>query len=502
MEEQKNEPKIARELSSFTKAREKMVAKSREIYGDYDYLSGSRAARRLRKYSLKEIDEIISSGSLVEQRILSQNYFLMDGLYKRIIIYYATLMKGAGLLTPMAGFGKKLSTDHVQKRYYSALNYLDKLHLEELETKISLRALIDGSYYGVIQKLDKNDFVLLDLPAQYARSSFKDIYGRDIVEFDVTYFSAITDKEARAEELSLFPSVISKYYRKYMNGKVTCSWVKIPVDIGVCFSFIENGCPLFLSVIPAAIQYDESVDTERERDLEEIRKILIQKVPHLQTGELLFEPEEAVEMHAGAVEMMRGNKNLSILTTYTDVDSIVSKTSSDAVSNNLEKMLQNVYSEASVSAQLFSPTGAQALDNSIRNDMAFMMILMNKIARFVTELINELFGNTNVTFKYIILPVTYYNQSEFITDSLKLAQSGYSFLLPSAAIGLGQRELLGIKELENEVLVLREKLIPLASSYTESGEVGRPTKTAEQKAPSTIVKEESINKQGGVKTDE
>lgn len=502
MEEQKNEPKIARELSSFTKAREKMVAKSREIYGDYDYLSGSRAARRLRKYSLKEIDEIISSGSLVEQRILSQNYFLMDGLYKRIIIYYATLMKGAGLLTPMAGFGKKLSTDHVQKRYYSALNYLDKLHLEELETKISLRALIDGSYYGVIQKLDKNDFVLLDLPAQYARSSFKDIYGRDIVEFDVTYFSAITDKEARAEELSLFPSVISKYYRKYMNGKVTCSWVKIPVDIGVCFSFIENGCPLFLSVIPAAIQYDESVDTERERDLEEIRKILIQKVPHLQTGELLFEPEEAVEMHAGAVEMMRGNKNLSILTTYTDVDSIVSKTSSDAVSNNLEKMLQNVYSEASVSAQLFSPTGAQALDNSIRNDMAFMMILMNKIARFVTELINELFGNTNVTFKYIILPVTYYNQSEFITDSLKLAQSGYSFLLPSAAIGLGQRELLGIKELENEVLVLREKLIPLASSYTESGEAGRPTKTAEQKAPSTIVKEESINNQGGVKTDE
>lgn len=502
MEEQKNEPKIARELSSFTKAREKMVAKSREIYGDYDYLSGSRAARRLRKYSLKEIDEIISSGSLVEQRVLSRNYFLMDGLYKRIIIYYATLMKGAGLLTPMAGFGKKLSTDHVQKRYYSALNYLDKLHLEELETKISLRALIDGSYYGVIQKLDKNDFVLLDLPAQYARSSFKDIYGRDIVEFDVTYFSAITDKEARAEELSLFPSVISKYYRKYINGKVTCPWVKIPVDIGVCFSFIENGCPLFLSVIPAAIQYDESVDTERERDLEEIRKILIQKVPHLQTGELLFEPEEAVEMHAGAVEMMRGNKNLSILTTYTDVDSIVSKTSSDAVSNNLEKMLQNVYSEASVSAQLFSPTGAQALDNSIRNDMAFMMILMNKIARFVTELINELFGNTNVTFKYIILPVTYYNQSEFITDSLKLAQSGYSFLLPSAAIGLGQRELLGIKELENEVLVLREKLIPLASSYTESGEVGRPTKTAEQKAPSTIVKEESINKQGGVKTDE
>ena len=88
---------------------------------------------------------------------------------------------------------------------------------------------------------------------------------------------------------------------------------------------------------------------------------------------------------------------------------------------------------------------------------------------------------------------------------MKLAQSGYSFLLPSIAIGIDQRELLGIKELENDVLELRDKLIPLASSYTESastGEPGRPTKTTEQKSPSTIVKEESIDKQGGLKTDE
>ena len=71
-----------------------MVAKSREVYGDYDYLSGARASRRLRKYSLKEIDEIISSGSLAEQRIYLEIIFRWIGLYKRILLYYATLMKG------------------------------------------------------------------------------------------------------------------------------------------------------------------------------------------------------------------------------------------------------------------------------------------------------------------------------------------------------------------------------------------------------------------------
>ena len=54
-------------------------------------------------------------------------------------------------------------------------------------------------------------------------------------------------------------------------------------------------------------------------------------------------------MHSGAVEMMRGNKNISVLTTYADVDAIVSKASSEATTNSLEKALQNVYSKASTS---------------------------------------------------------------------------------------------------------------------------------------------------------
>jgi hypothetical protein len=63
-------------------------------------------------------------------------------------------------------------------------------------------------------------------------------------------------------------------------------------------------------------------------------------------------------MHDGAVGMMKGNKNISVLTTYADVDAVVSKTSSEAVTNTLEKALQNVYSKGSVSGQIFAPTGS------------------------------------------------------------------------------------------------------------------------------------------------
>ncbi|MBQ6628072.1 MAG: hypothetical protein IJH65_04570 [Methanobrevibacter sp.] len=63
--------------------------------------------------------------------------------------------------------------------------------------------------------------------------------------------------------------------------------------------------PLFLNVIPATMQYDDTVDTERERDLEEIRKIIVQKIPHLTDGGLLFEPQEAEVIHEGTVGMLK-----------------------------------------------------------------------------------------------------------------------------------------------------------------------------------------------------
>ena len=37
-------------------------------------------------------------------------------------------------------------------------------------------------------------------------------------------------------------------------------------------------------------------EAAKERELEEIRKIIVQKIPHLNEGELLFEPEEAAEI--------------------------------------------------------------------------------------------------------------------------------------------------------------------------------------------------------------
>ena len=479
------------DISVFKRAMGDMVAKSAKAWNDN---LNSYAWRKVKEYTKEEVEAIINSSSITAMQQLSRNFFFKDGIYKRIIFYYATLLKYVGILIPNPTAGNELSTPYVLKRYNNALDYIDKLFLPTLFTQFSLRALVDGCYYGVIQSIDRTEFVVLDLPAEYCRSNFKDLHGNDIIEFNVTFFDSIFEESNRKQALKVYPKVIADHYRRYKKGQVTSMWVKIPTDIGFCFPFSDDGRPFFLDLIPATMDYDEAVDINRERDLEEIRKIIVQKIPHLQDGVLLFEPDEALEMHAGAVGMMRGNKNISVLTTYADVDAVVSKTSSEASTNALEKSLQNVYSRASVSGQLFAPTGSQALNTSITNDMALMMVLADKYSHFVTFIINFLFANSNINFKYTILPVSWYNVTQYITDTFKLAQSGYSFLLPAIAAGTSQKDLMNLKTLENKVLDLASVLLPLKSAYTQgSGEVGRPKLPAEEKSPKTIQNEESLD---------
>lgn len=469
-----------------------MIATSESSYNGSKYGSTLYTRHSYREYTPEEIERIINSGSLASQIKLSRAFFDKGGFYQRILLHYATLLKYTGLLIPNPSFGKSLSESYIQKKYHNAVNFIDRAGLPDLFTNMAIRALRDGCYYGIINAMDNESISIIDLPVYYCQTRFKDVKGNDLIEFDVSYFDTIVDKEDRKAALQMYPKEVANWYRRYKLGKVK-RWVFIPAEISICLPFFD-GHPMFLNIIPAAIEYDQARDINKERDLEEIRKIIVQKIPHLQDGGLLFEPDEAEVMHEGTVRMMRGNPNVSVLTTYADVDAIVSKTSNDNATSSIEKSLLNIYSEAGSSPQLFGTESNLSLETSINNDMALMMTFARKLDKVMTFVLNNKFGNSNVTFKYTILPITFYNEQKYCDNALKMANSGYSFILPALAMGLSQKELGNIKDLENDVLGLKEKLVPLSTAYTESGNSpGRPELPAEQKSAKTIANEKSLD---------
>lgn len=91
---------------------------------------------------------------------------------------------------------------------------------------------------------------------------------------------------------------------------------------------------------------------------------------------------------------------------------------------------------------------------------------------------------------------------------LKNAQYGYSKIIPQIAVGVKQRHFESLLYLENDLLKLDKRLVPLMSSHTLSGkegaaeqtqdaiksvedEGGRPQSSTEEKTDGTLDKEDS-----------
>ena len=96
--------------------------------------------------------------------------------------------------------------------------------------------------------------------------------GKDIIEFDLTYFNSISEESERKKVLKSFPKCFAKAYKEFERGGK--SWFYIPTNISVYFSFLD-GRPAFLDIIPATIYYDTAIANELDREAEEIKKIIV-----------------------------------------------------------------------------------------------------------------------------------------------------------------------------------------------------------------------------------
>ena len=451
-------------VAEFKRAFKGMVAASEQAYEK----SNSKFPKKRRSpYSRDEIIRIVEQGNSVEQAKLSQHFFETNGLYKRIILHYATFLTYSWILIPYVKdkFKKTTIRDRrVSAAYYNASDFCTNFQIERKCTLFAREVLVKGGYYGLIYD-DGDNVVIQDLPFEYCRSRFKNVYDVDIVEFNVKFFDTIRDAQLRDEILNTYPKFVIKGYRRYKyNGEN--EWVFLPAEMGIYFSYFEER-PLFLDLIPLLDDLNDYKEIDKARNIKALKRILVQKVPRDGT-KLVFEPDEAEEMHEGTIEMMANNEDVDVLTTYNDV-SLLDMSSDDDQKTQIQDIQDLIYSSAGLSKELFFSTTEAGLAYSVNNDLAMMMILGQKFAHFFTVLLNYKFENKKVRFKLIILPLSYYNSADYTSRARELASFGYSFLTPILSTGLDQTTLAALKELENDLLELDEVLKPLQSSYTQSG---------------------------------
>ena len=434
---------------------------------------------RFRKdYTKEEIHRIITKGTAVEKANLSSHFFSISGVYKRIILHYATFLTYSWLMVPhVKKMGEKIKEKKNQKSYYDAAEFCSSFGIERKCALFAKTVLVKGGYYGIIHD-SGSSVAIQDLPFEFCRSRFKNHQDVDIVEFDVRFFDQIREESLREEILKTYPKIVQKGYNNYKNRDKD-PWIFLPAELGIYFTLFEES-PFFLDLIPLIDDLEDYKEIDKERNMLSLKRIITQEVPH-DGMNLVFEPEEAADMHAGVLDMLANNPDVDVITSYAKVNLLDLSGDADD-KTEVSTAQQLIYDSAGVSKELFSATTDAGLQFSLNNDLSMMMILGRSFAHFFTALLNNKFGNRKISFKLLILPVSFYNVEEYVSKAKDLAAFGYSFLTPLTATGIDQTNLSDLKALENDVLDLIVVLKPLQSAYTQSGKTNAVTAQASKDA--------------------
>ena len=231
-------------------------------------------------------------------------------------------------------------------------------------------------------------------------------------------------------------------------------------------------------------------------------------------GDLIFDVDEARDIHNNAVEMLSSAIGVDVLTTFADVKAIeIADANKTVTDNSLSNAERGVYNALGVSKNIFNTEGNLALEKSVLADEAVMEDLLLQFETLYNSFAQKRSASPKKwKFRFYFLHTTQYNYQALSKLYKEQTAMGFSKMLPQIALGQSQSFILNIATFENDVLVLNEIMVPPLMSSTLNAEdlkslgnknqndnnksdnsVGRPSKDEGELAEKTIQNKESMN---------
>ena len=478
-------------------------------------------------------------------REISNYFYKTNGIYQRLCNYVATMYRYDWYVVPEV-YKEGTKGEEIIKDLHKVLNFMDNSYISKICGEMALGVVKNGAYYGYLVPTSTG-VIVQELPINYCRARYN-VGNLPAVEFNMRFFDiAFPDTNYRMKVLNLFPEEFKKGYHAYKrnllkdeytgtsSGIISSEWRRrdesgwwqLDPDKTVKFSFPNGGngaadLPLFINVIPAILDLDAAQDLDRRKQMQKLLKIVVQKLPLDKNGDLIFDVDEARDIHNNAVEMLRRAVGVDVLTTFADIESIdMSDKNTTATQDDLAKVERAVYNASGTSQNMFNTDGNMALEKSVLNDEGMVRALLLQFEVFFDRIAQSKSANRKkYNFRLYMLETTQYNYKELAKMYKEQVQLGYSKMLPQIAMGHSQSSILNTAYFENEVMNLSELMIPPLMSSTmnmqdlkgnsgsnnssgsqksssgsgSSGNgAGRPEKPNDQKSEKTIKNKESMS---------
>lgn len=432
-------------------------------------------------YTKEDIKKYLKDKSKPEYqkklRDISKQLYYSSSQYRRLINYYATLFN---LDYVVEGYGVNPEDIDIKKyknSYFKNVDYVERMNIKNEFTKARLIAYRDGIFFGYA-RVSKDGFYIQEINPDYCRLSYIDpTTGLLGYSFD---FSSINSNN----KIDMYPEQFQELYLSLESSKSRNKFVKIESPFAICIKASPDIYPLppFVSLFEGLLDIADFKALNKNQEEIGNYKLLFQKIPmrtdkDAQVNSFLIDKDFAQVFHDNIEENLP--PQVGLMTSPMDITAI--NFDRDSIDKNkVGQATSQYWNEAGVPELLFSSSSnsSTGLKSAITSDEADAFVLVKDIERWINEHLKQTMKG-QYKFRVRILKTTEHNLSGYRDARLKEAQFGIPVKNEIMAITGSQPSAMYLNAfLENEVLQLTDKLIPLRSTHTgdTTSEGGAPSK--------------------------
>ena len=396
--------------------------------------------------------------------------------YRRLIQYFVGLNDFAYIVSPYKMDTSTANPKRINKKYRKTLNMLSTMDIKNQFPKILKVCFREDVFYGHMV-VTSDSITIQRLPSDYCDIAV--IEGNVLnVSFDFSYF------DSRPAYLEYYDEEFHQKYELYKNDKAHMRWQELDAPRSFAIKcnndILEYPIPPFAGIFGEIYDLDEYKSLRKTKEALQNYAILVMQLGINSDGEWELDLEKARDFYFNLANVLP--EEVGAVLSPMEINKISFERNHAGDTTTVSDAENNLFSAAGVSSLLFNNVKASsnALLLAIKADQMMTYDLVKNIESAMNRFIQSLSYGKN--FKITFLDTSTYNREAVGAQYLKACQYGLPMVTYyCASQGLSQADMDGMTFLENEVLELPFRFIPLQSGNTLSvgSDPGRPESNIE-----------------------
>lgn len=428
-------------------------------------LNGTNTSPTFYLYSKDQISEFLKDPARNEKNIRNAVIYIYGASshFRRLIQYFSSLSDLAYVVSPHKIDTSAAKPQTIKRNYQKVLNTLSSMDIKNQFAKILTVCLREDVFYGTMW-VNTDSIIIQQLPSDYCSIAVIEDNVLN-VSFDFSYF------DTNAQYLENYPAEFSAKYDLYQKDRTGMKWQEL--DSPTSFAVKCNNDILNYAIPPFAGILREIYDIEDYRQLKisktelENYAMLVMKLGINKEGEWEMDYDKAKNFWKN-LDSVLPDEIGSVLSPM-EINKISFEKTNTGDTDTVSEAEQNLFSAAGVSSLLFnnSKASANALSLSIKADQAMTFSIVKNIEKVLNRFIHAQSYGKN--FKVTFLDCSPFNRKECGDAYIKACQLGMPMIsYYCASQGLSQDEMDCMNFLEDDVLGVKDRFIPLKSTSTMS----------------------------------